>query len=104
MTRNLKNAIKRARNNGDLIPGKNTDPNYLWCDHSLRHHYGKWMRNYQPTGVDDNGNILRGFSLNQVQDMMGHNDEESTRIYAPYDIVNIIKTLSSVDLPWGSSI
>lgn len=103
MTRNMKNAIKRARNNGDLIPGKRTDSNYLWCDHSLRHHYGMWMRNYQPTGTDENGNILRGFSLTQVQEMMGHNDEESTKIYAQYDIVNIIKTLSSVDLPWGSS-
>jgi integrase len=102
VTKNLKNAIIRARNNGDEIPGKRIDPDYLWCDHSLRHHYGKWMRNFQPTGLDQNGNILKGFSLTQVQDLMGHDDQKTTKLYAQYETANIIKTLSTVDVEWNS--
>ena len=103
ITKNLKNTIKRARDKGDLIPGRINNPDYLWCDHSMRHHYGNWMINFQPIGIDNNGNILRGFSIEEVQKLLGHRDIKITKLYANHDTEKLISIMSSVDFLWNSS-
>lgn len=50
--------------------------NHKWTPHSLRHFYGVYMLNYIPV---QNGN---GFSIEEVQRMMGHKSITVTQQYA----------------------
>lgn len=49
---------------------------HIWTPHSLRHFYGVYMLNYIPV---ENGN---GFSIEEVQRMMGHKSITVTQQYA----------------------
>ena len=49
---------------------------YIWTPHSLRHFYGVYMLNYIPL------NNKFGFSIEEVQKMMGHRSVTVTQKYA----------------------
>jgi integrase len=67
----FKKTVTRAQ-----IPSPVIDRNYIWTPHSLRHFYGVYMLNYIPISTG------YGFSIEEVQRMMGHKSVEVTKQYA----------------------
>ena len=67
----FKRTVKRANIKPPVF-----NEEFNWTPHSLRHFYGVYMLNYIPL---NNG---YGFSLEEVQKMMGHKSIEVTRQYA----------------------
>lgn len=80
-------AFKSACKKADIKPDKKTG--YLaFNPHDLRHGYGTYLLNYCPTVLeitDEHGTrdvIERGLPLADVSKLMGHDSEDSTKVYA----------------------
>lgn len=67
----FKKTVKRAN-----IKSPSFDKKYQWTPHSLRHFYGVYMLNYIPL------ENKYGFSIEEVQRMMGHKSVTVTQQYA----------------------
>lgn len=83
----FKKTVKRAKINSPSFNLK-----YQWTPHSLRHFYGVYMLNYIPI---ENG---YGFSIEEVQKMMGHKSVTVTQQYARKSIEYIQTQLEYAEM------
>lgn len=87
----FKKTVKRANIKPPLF-----NNSHSWTPHSLRHFYGVYMLNYIPLS---NGN---GFSIEEVQKMMGHKSVDVTKQYARTESEYIQAQLKYAELKMDS--
>jgi len=63
----------------------------LYTLHSLRHFFGTWMRNYEPSSAGF------GWPLSAVKRAMGHQDEQTTKRYSIPDKTVELKKMADVE-------